>query len=204
MAVPVRTDLLAGLSELDLRAARAVNRSQSLARERLEARAQRLPRLADLLSPQQQRADDLGERLRAGLGLRLAHARGTLAQVSGALRPAVLETRAALASERLNRLAGDPAVLDRIAARAAERLAGLERVLTQLDPDAPLQRGYARVTADDGRTLVDRVAAKGEPRLTLHFRDGTLDVSPVEGAPSPPGPARARPKPAEPRQPSFL
>lgn len=203
MAVPVRADLLAGLGELGLRATRAINRTQGLARERLEARAQRLPRLQDLLSPQQQRADDLGERLRAALGLRLADARGTLARASGALRPAVLDARAGLARERLARLTLDPAVLERITRRAAERLAGLERVLAQLDPDAPLQRGYARVSAADGRTLIDKAAAAAEPSLKLHFRDGVLDVVPVEGPVAPPTP-RAKPKPSEARQPSFL
>ena len=203
MAVPVRADLLAGLSELGLRATRAMNRSQALARERLEARAQRLPRLTDLLSPQQQRADDLGERLRAALGLRLADARGTLARASGALRPAVLDARAGLARERLARLTLDPAVLERITRRAAERLVGLERVLAQLDPDAPLQRGYARVSAGDGRTLIDKATASGEPMLKLHFRDGTLDVAPVDGPVAPPAP-RPKPKPSQSRQPSFL
>lgn len=203
MAVPVRADLLAGLGELGLRATRAINRTQGLARERLEVRAQRLPRLQDLLSPQQQRADDLGERLRAALGLRLADARGTLARASGALRPAVLDARAGLARERLARLTLDPAVLERITRRAAERLAGLERVLAQLDPDAPLQRGYARVSAADGRTLIDKAAAAAEPSLKLHFRDGVLDVVPVDGPVAPPTP-RAKPKPSEARQPSFL
>ncbi len=203
MAVPVRADLLGGLGELGLRATRAINRTQGLARERLEARVQRLPRLQDLLSPQQQRADDLGERLRTALGLRLADARGTLARASGALRPAVLDARAELARERLARLTLDPAVLERITRRAAERLAGLERVLAQLDPDAPLQRGYARVSAADGRTLIDKAAAAAEPSLKLHFRDGVLDVVPVEGPVAPPTP-RAKPKPSEARQPSFL
>ncbi|MCH2237159.1 MAG: exodeoxyribonuclease VII large subunit [Blastomonas sp.] len=208
MAVPVRSELLGGVAELGLRASRAVNRSHALARERLEARAQRLPRLADLLSPQQQRADDLGERLRAALGLQLAHARGALARTSGALRPAVLDTRVAHARDRLARLTLDPAVLDRITRRAGERLAGLERVLAQLDPDAPLQRGYARVTAGDGRTLIDKAVAVREPRLTLHFRDGTLDVAPADGPPPPPvsptPAAKTKPRPAEPRQASFL
>lgn len=211
MAVPVRSDLLASLGELGLRGSRAVNRTHALARERLEARAQRLPQLTDLLSPQQQRADDLGERLRSALGLRLADARGLLARASGALRPAVLDARAGLARERLARLSLDPMVLDRIVSRAGERLAGLERVLVQLDPDAPLQRGYARVESSDGRTLLDRAAASGEPRLTLHFRDGMLDVVPAEAAASssppagpPPTASRPKPKPAEPRQASFL
>ncbi|MDM7928983.1 exodeoxyribonuclease VII large subunit [Blastomonas fulva] len=209
MAVPVRADLLAGLGELGLRATRAINRTQGLARERLESRAQRLPKLQDLLSPQQQRADDLGERLRAALGLRLADARGTLARASGALRPAVLDARAGLARERLSRLRLDPAMLERIATRAGERLAGLERVLAQLDPDAPLQRGYARVTAADGRTLLDRASAQREPSLALHFRDGVLDVVPADGPVPPPPrtpPAAVRPKPqaTEPRQSSLF
>jgi len=53
------------------------------------------------------------------------------------------------------------------------------------------------VTGEDGRTLVGRKQAEGEAKLVLHFRDGTLDVAPVEG--TSPSPAR-KPRPAKPVQ----
>jgi exodeoxyribonuclease VII large subunit len=46
-----------------------------------------------------------------------------------------------------------------------------------------LARGYVRVTASDGRTLTNREAAMGESSLTLHFRDGVMDVTPAKRPP---------------------
>ena len=59
LAVPVREELRALLGELVLRQRRAVVRPLALARERLEARSQRLPRPEALLAPQAQRLDEL-------------------------------------------------------------------------------------------------------------------------------------------------
>jgi exodeoxyribonuclease VII large subunit len=62
--------------------------------------------------------------------------------------------------------------------RAQDQLTGSARLFASLDPDRVLQRGYVRVTGTAGATLTDQVQAAGEPRLTLHFRDGTLAVWP--------------------------
>jgi exodeoxyribonuclease VII large subunit len=158
LAVPVLAELAACIAELALRKRRGQLRAVNLARERLVARAQHLPPPQQILVARAQRLDDLTERLRRGLVHRTELARVQLAQRGGALRPALLTGRHA---------------------RAAERLAGFARVHRQLSPDAPLQRGYARVSAA-GKTLVgSRAVAAGEPRLTLHFHDGTLEVTPA-------------------------
>jgi exodeoxyribonuclease VII large subunit len=52
--------------------------------------------------------------------------------------------------------------------------------MASLNPDAVLARGYVRVTGEDGRTLVGSSQAAAEARLTLHFRDGLLDVTPLD------------------------
>jgi exodeoxyribonuclease VII large subunit len=64
-----------------------------------------------------------------------------------------------------------------------------------------LARGYVRVTASDGRTLTNREAAMGESSLTLHFRDGVMDVTPAT-LPPPRGRTRRAqtPRPCAPRQ----
>ena len=85
LAVPVREELVAQIGELALRGRRAIGRPLSLGRERLEARVQRLPRPEALLAASAQRLDDMGERLRRGLGERITSARTTLQRDAGKL-----------------------------------------------------------------------------------------------------------------------
>ena len=183
LAVPVREDLLNQLAELALRQRRAVLRPLQLGRERLAARAERLPRPEALLSPQAQRLDELGERLRRGLVDRTAAASAQLQRTGARLSLPLL-------SSRLH--------------RAQERLGGLVRLHASLDPDRVLQRGYVRVTGADGRTLTSCAAAGAQSALSLHFRDGELAVVPAGAGPSAPTRAPARPKPAPPEQGKLL
>lgn len=189
MAVPVRADLVTQLAELALRERRAVLRPLQLGRERLAARADRLPRLETLLSPQAQKLDDLSDRLRRGLTDRTQLACGDLQAASLRLSLPLLTAR-----------------LD----RARDRLEATGRFLRSLDPDRVLQRGYVRVTGPDGRTLVNRADAAAQDRLSLHFRDGALAAMPLGGAPAADAPARApakpkpAPRPAPPQQGKLL
>jgi len=172
LAVPVREELANQIAELALRKRRAVARPLQLGRERLAARAERLPAPAALLSPHSQRLDDLAERLRRGLSDRTLLARSDLQRTAARLS------------------------LPLIAARTAEargRLDGAARLLHSLDPARVIQRGYVRVSTRAGRTLIDRAAAAQEEALTLHFRDGELVVSTGGSAP-----ARAAPRPKSP------
>jgi exodeoxyribonuclease VII large subunit len=191
MAVPVREDLAQQLAELALRQRRAVLRPVQLGRERLAARGDRLPAPATLLSPYAQRLDQSAERLRRGLVDRTQVARAAFQRSAGRLSLPLLSAR-----------------LD----RAAERLAGLARLHASLDPDAVLQRGYVRVTAGDV-TLTSKADAARHPALTLHFRDGALDVAPgpasapLPAPAAPPAPARPRaasPRPSAPEQGKLL
>ena len=174
IAVPVREELAQQLAELALRKRRAVNRPLQLGRERLLARAERLPKPQALFSPHAQRLDQAADRLRRGLVDRTHLARSAFQRIDSRLSLPLLSAR-----------------LD----RAQERLAGLARLHASLNPDAVLQRGYVRVTGADGATLTSRAAAVDEPSLTLHFRDGALKVAPGDG---PPAPSRSRPAPKAP------
>jgi len=179
LAVPVLAELATQIAELAVRKRRGQLRLVGLARERLEARSQRLPPPQAIFAQRVQRLDDLAERLRRSLVHRVDLARVGLAQRAAPLRPALLETRVA---------------------RAGERLIALARLQRQLSPDAPLARGYARVSAPGRALVASKAAAQGEPRLTLHFHDGTLEVS--TGAPAAPTPRR-RPAPVA-DQPKLL
>ncbi len=192
MAVPVRAELAAALADFEARKKRAILRPVQLGRERLQARADRLPKREALLEPHAQRLDDLAERLRRGLRDRAAQGRERLSNLR--LAPAVLErnlreAQRALAGQKLA-----PALVERPLAERRERLAALGRLAEQLHPDRPLARGYVRVTDAEGRTITDRAGAAREAALTLKFRDGDLDVS-TGGVAAPSTPRR---KPAKP------
>ena len=192
MAVPVRAELAAALADFEARKKRAILRPVQLGRERLQARADRLPKREALLEPHAQRLDDLAERLRRGLRDRAAQGRERLSNLR--LAPAVLErnlreAQRALAGQKLA-----PVLVERPLAERRERLAALGRLAEQLHPDRPLARGYVRVTDAEGRTITDRAGAAREAALTLKFRDGDLDVS-TDGAAAPTAPRR---KPAKP------
>ena len=122
--------------------------------------AQRFPERSALLAPQTQRVDDLAERLKRGLGLTLAKARGDLAHASGALRPALLEQRVT---------------------RSRDKLAQLWRVAASLNPDLVLKRGYARVekrgpSTGSRVTVMSAAQARSAGALMLRFADDSVDV----------------------------
>ena len=178
MVVPVREELAAQLAELALRQRRGAMRPLQLGRERLEVRAQRLPRPEALLSPQAQKLDDLAERLRRGLSDRIAVARGSLMQGAGRLSAPLLRSRVERGRERLAAQRLTPALVTARIAVSGERLDALARLAQSLNPDRVLERGYVRVTGASGRTLVRRADAAAEPGLVLHFGDGELAVVP--------------------------
>jgi exodeoxyribonuclease VII large subunit len=180
IAVPVLRELHATLADFALRKQRCALRPVTLGRERLEARAKRLPRAEALLAPQAQKLDELTERLRRGLRDRAGHAREMLQHDNARLVSSLL-------THRLE--------------RGRDRLAATARLMASLDPDAVLQRGYVRVTGAEGRTVCDAVTARGEAALILKFRDGTLDVAPLAGEQRKPRPVAPAKRPvAPPRQ----
>jgi exodeoxyribonuclease VII large subunit len=174
MAVPVRAELRAYVRDQRARMERCARRYHERAGERLHALTRLLPTPASLLDPQRQRVDDYAERLRRGLGRRVADARGELARASGALRPTLLRTR-----------------LD----RCADRLQAVWRLAQSVNPENLLARGYAWVEGKGGQVVTSAAAARAAVALSLHFADGTVDAR-VERAPS--GPKREAPPPSQP------
>ena len=156
MAVPVRADLLGQVRELGARAERCARRTAERSAEQLQALLRHWPEREALLAPQQQRLDDLAERLPRALRGRLDRARGELGRAGGALRPALLES-----AHR----------------RAKERLDALWRVALLAHPNRPLERGYARVEDRDRRTIMSAAAAREAKRLRLIFQDGEVEAA---------------------------
>ena len=155
LAVPVLADLRHTIQSHGLRTQRCAHRYLERGREQLTGLARLLPKRDALLGPQRQRADDAGQRLDRGLERRVTLARGQLDRSSGALRPAVLQSQVT---------------------RNRDRLAATWRLVQSLNPDAVLDRGYARVTARGGETLSSAAAVRDAGAVTLRFRDGSVDA----------------------------
>ncbi len=194
LAVPVQAELAAFVADLNARQRRALARQLSQARERLEARSQRLPQPQALLQGQAQRVDDLAERLRRALLHRNEIAGSALARHAGSLRPALLAARIGRERERLSAQRLRPEGLLQRIDHARGKVDALDRLRRSLDPEAPLQRGYVLVTDSDGHLVKDRKTAEARAALTLKFADGTLDVATGTTRPAPrPRPAVAKP-----------
>jgi len=173
LAVPVRSELLAQLGELQHRAHHCLSRRIERGRERFELTVCRWPETHAIFAPVAQRLDEVSERLPRSLGARAASARADLNLVSGRLRRDLIDQRLARLTERLS---------------AAWKMAELAH------PERPLSKGYVRVTSRDGRTLTHAANARAAKRLTLHFGDGAVDASVNDSsAPTPVEPKRRKP-----------
>ena len=169
IAVPVRSDLLQRVGQLGLRMANVVRKQVDLAAERLEAQRRLMPRLSELAAPHQLRTDDLAERLRQSLRTRVGKAEIAYSGPAMMLHPRLLHRRVEQKQQQLD---------------ALTRLAG------SLHPEAPLKRGFARVTDADGKTIMSRAAAVKAGDVTLRFVDG--EVGSVVNGFAPPRPSTTK------------
>ena len=165
LAVPVRAELFAQLSDFQHRAEHCLARRIDRSKERFEMTLCRWPEPQSLFLPIGQRLDELCERLPRSLAARAGTARGDLNLVAGRLRGDLVEQRIA---------------------RLSEKLGALWKMAELAHPERPLSKGYVRITSREGKTLVRAGEARAAKRLTLHFGDGPVDAS-VDG----PAPAKA-------------
>jgi exodeoxyribonuclease VII large subunit len=172
--------------------------------------------LVQPMSGKAQRLAGAAERLRGGLGRNLeSHARD-LDRAAARLTPELLRQpnlrnaeRLAQTAQRLDQAlqraharARQGARLDELQARlgrgferrlrnAAERVDTLEKLRLSLDPDRPLERGFARVHRESGALAHTGAELKPGEAVTLHFKDSER-VAVVDGAPTGKAP---KPKP---------
>jgi exodeoxyribonuclease VII large subunit len=226
MATPVLADLKALVLDYDRRLTRGSAQVLETRRIRLSAAARGLPRPADILGLASQRYDLAAGRLAAGLERNAAVHERDLTRVSARLNPALLRRPERLRAERLRdislrldaavaraqataaRRAALPALSARLVAalarrldRAQDGLIALDKLRQSLDPNRPLQRGFARVHHGDGRLVrFGADLAVGEA-IELVFADQAIAAI-VDGAPrAPADPAkRGRPSARAPRR----
>ncbi len=160
IAVPVRSELLQRIGQISLRMGSAVRRHVDRASERLEAQRRLLPKLTDLAAPHQQRTDELAERLRQSLSGRINRVQLAFAGPARMLSPRLLVRQ-----------------ID----QGQQRLDALVRLTGSLHPEAPLKRGFARVTDSHGKTVTNREAAIAAANVGLRFADGEVSAVVASG-----------------------
>jgi len=178
MAVPVRTELIAVVSDRGLRLKSGLMRLVQERKTHLRAASRGLPRLGDLLALPRQRFDEAAGRLGRAL-MANTRAHGTrLARTSGRLSPGRISDRIERSRDRLSTLEGrGKRALDAVVERRRTRLERLAALLGALGYKQTLARGYA-IVRDSADTMVR--TARGHATgaaLEIEFADGTVPVA---------------------------
>jgi exodeoxyribonuclease VII large subunit len=192
IATPVLAELAASLADYERRLLSSGARALELRRTRLAAAARGLPRPQELLGLATQRLDIASSRLAAGLQRNVAVHAQNLAGPSARLGRGLLDRPIRDGARRVDELGARLApIMARRLQREGERLASLERQRMSLDPEGPLERGYALVRRADGSLARSAKALAPAEPVTLKFRDGERGAV-VDGA----APRRAARAPA--------
>jgi exodeoxyribonuclease VII large subunit len=200
----------------------------ALAQQRLDLAVRGLPRLDDLTAPAERRFKEVAARLDAALQRNTdIHARDLL-KVTARLSPDTLHRQRGDAGRRVGNLgkrldlaarrvpervaqhARLPALQDRLNAvarrrleRETDRMASLEKLRLSLNPERPLELGFALVRKADGTIARSAGELASGERVNLKFKRGDRDavidgessgVVPPPVTPAPPPRPAPRPK----------
>src|SRR5579859_7164563 len=203
IATPILAELKAFVGDLGARMHRCGGRAVEDRRGRVEAAGRSLTRVSDLVELATQRFGIVSGRLAAGLAKNAAAHERDLVRVASRLSPLLLQRPQAVQRQRLDGAAArlHPGVM-RGLERAGERLDALSKLYVSVDPDRPLQRGFARVTRADGSIVHAGAILAGGEEVAIKFGDQVTRQAVIEGmpgavaAPSPPRPEKTpKPKP---------
>ena len=174
-AVPVRDDLIYTLKDFDIRLEKATKRHLNNLEQQVEGLGRGLPKPSELLGLSAQRFDELSERLPRALKV-------------GVERQAMkLET--IIKGERMERAISTYIHQKKIKYETPARL------LESLSYQKVLERGFAVIRDEQGKTLSDgKGVAKGE-NLGIEFRDGVVGVIVSNGKPKSKPKAKKKKKP---------
>ena len=212
VATPVLAELKALVSELGGRMHRCGGRVVDERRGRIEHANRALQRVPDLVRLAEQRFDIVSGRLGAALAKNAAAHERDLVRVASRLSPLLLQRPQAVQKDRLDRLTArlTPSIRRRLE-RLSERMDGLSKLYASVDPERPLQRGFARVTRADGSIVHAGAALASGEEVAIKFGDkvtrqavidgaGGAPISPVSLPPAAPKAARPKPKAEGPPQ----
>jgi exodeoxyribonuclease VII large subunit len=204
MATPVLAELKALVSDLGARMHRCGGRAVEDRRGRVAAAERALRRVTDLVEMAAQRFNIVSGRLGAGLARNAAVHERDLVRVSARLSPLLLQRPQAVQRQRLDGVAArlQPGV-SRGLERASERLDALAKLYAAVDPERPLQRGFARVQRADGSIVHAGAALQSGEAVAIKFGDQVTRQAVIDGAAGEAPatkPARPKPKAAAPTQ----
>jgi exodeoxyribonuclease VII large subunit len=149
-----------------------------------------------------QRFGIVSGRLAAGLAKNAAAHERDLVRVSSRLSPMLLQRPQAVQRDRLDAVAVrlQPAAERRLE-RLSERLTALGKLHASVDPERPLERGFARVTRADGSIVHQGAALASGEAVSIKFGDRVTreavidgDAGPAPSKPTPPPPRSAKPR----------
>jgi exodeoxyribonuclease VII large subunit len=202
--LPRRADLLAlprqRFDAVDRRLGRALLASTRAHAMRLARWAPKLqPRLLEdrLLVRLRNRVETLGRRAGASLARIAAPRRARLERVAGRLGPQAVAARVARGRERLGVLEarGRRAIANRLSAHR-RHLDGCSKLLLSLSYQGVLQRGFALVRDDAGRTVRSAGQVVPGQHLDVELSDGHIGAQATEEGRARPAAVAPRAKPA--------
>lgn len=181
LAVPVRSELLAQILDLERRYVRCFAKVMQERRRHLAQLIRILPRPESLFAPSRQGLDTASEKLQSALRRNLQIHEVRYNRLGAQLRGRMLKDRLRAHGERVVGLAQRVERAERSRLSQARRLLdGLGRVLDGISYRAILDRGFALVRGED-RSVRRRLAAvKSGESLTLTFADGEAKIALVE------------------------
>ena len=204
MAVPVRTDLLAGLQRDGQRLVSALSRMVEERRARVEGLARGLGDPRRLIEDRAQRLDDWGDRLKLGLANWVQQRRAKIAESSGRLmafranaeRRVERESRhVAELGPRLKRAVGS------LIERSANKLDHAGKLLESVSYKSVLGRGFVLVSDAGGHPVQKAAETHASMAVRLHFSDGAVGATVTEAGRKP---AKAVTKPTDPSKQGSL
>lgn len=176
MAVPVRAELLAQVTEEGLRLDQSMRRMVVERKERLGMLARSLGDPARALEPLMQRLDERAERLTLAWRGYFDRRLSRVNECGGKLRHPRDIVR--LASERLLNFDHKmQSAWRELFLRRQHRLETVTNSLALLSPRAVLGRGYALVQDAKGHVITSSTQSRSGDALTIEFHDGKLGIT---------------------------
>ncbi len=187
MAVPVRSELLNYVEDLDRRVRRGLTRSIGEKKDRLTGLARGLRDPQSMIADKIQHLDNLDSRLNSAVGNSVALKRQRFTSVSAQLRPDLLKRGFTQNSERLQNFQSR---MDRAVAviknRSNDRLNSTARMMESLSFKRVLARGYSIVKDSDGVVISNVKSVSDGQSVSVQFQDGSANATIGENVSVPP------------------
>ncbi len=185
MAVPVRAELLAQVTDDSRRLIGAMHRLLQERRLRLDALSRGLPDPRTLIETSTQRLDDRVERLRNAVRGWLRQQRQQLELAGNRVQRRALDEQIARGRDRTqDQAARLDALVSRRLADAGSQLASAGALLNSLSYERVLERGFTLVQTRSGAPVTTVADATPGTEVAIRFHDGAAPAR-IEGAAKP-------------------